>query len=158
MKSTLTISLVALGSLLAQAQVYYYSSSSSNYSYSQQYISSRSSSTSQNLSVDNAVDKTFSYLGRLIDEKKMKEEALAKKEKMAKRVQEMRTYYTSLGTYPEKVIDGWHEALLVGGDDYISEAKFLVKNVNSVGNNPSVDRSKSLFTLPFPLCNLIVLA
>jgi hypothetical protein len=125
MKSILTTLFVGV-SVFAQAQAYYYYSSSSNYSYSRQYVSS--SSTSQNLSVDNAVNQTFNYLGRLIDEKKEKEEAIAKKEKMTKRVQEMRNYYTSLGTYPEKVIDGWHEALILGGDEYISEAKFEVKN------------------------------
>ncbi len=110
----------------ANAQVHYYYSSSSNYSYSRQYITT--SSTSQNLSVDNAVNQTFNYLGRLIDEKKEKEEKEAKKLKMAKRVSEMRTYYASLNKYPEKVIDGWHEAVMVGSDEYISDAKFLVKN------------------------------
>jgi hypothetical protein len=128
MKSILSLTFVAFSAIVAQAQIHYYSSSSSNYSYSQQYISSSSHSSSQNLSVDNAVNQTFGYLGRIMDEKKDKEEAAAKKEKMAKRVQEMRNYYTSLGTYPEKVIDGWHEALILGGDEYISEAKFLVKN------------------------------
>ncbi|MEY4926827.1 MAG: hypothetical protein RI894_1263 [Bacteroidota bacterium] len=126
MKSKTILLALLFCAFWAKAQVYYYHSSQSNYSYSEQYINSHS--TSRNLSVDNAVDQTFGYLGRLIDEKKEKEAAQAKKEKMQKRVAEMRKYYESLSKYPQKMLDGWHEGVLLGSDEYIADAKFLVKN------------------------------
>ena len=109
---------------LLQAQYYYYYGNSSTYSYTRQYTSN----VNTNTSVDNAVNQAFGVLNSAIEDKKKKEAALARAEQLKKRVQDIRDYYTSLKIYPEKVMDGWHEIVLLGGESFIADAKVQVKN------------------------------
>lgn len=119
------LALFALCSLFtAKAQVYYYYGHSSTYYSTRQYTSN----VNQNLSVDNAVNQTFGLINGVLADKKQKEAAAAKLEQQKKKVADIRSYYESLGNYPEKVADGWHEIVLLGGETFIADAKVQVKN------------------------------
>lgn len=100
--------LLMLVSTLAQSQVYhYYSRTTTKYTYGPYYFAT-----------------TMSFVNKVYEDKKQKEYEQQMAEKMKKRIVDIKDYYTSLKTYyPTTVSNGWHEVVLLVGDEYIDDAK-----------------------------------
>lgn len=111
MKKLLTL-LCLFSSLYVQGQMYYYHSSSdiSTYHY------------------DYNISQGINFIGRIYEDKKTKERLAEEKAKAQKKVQEIRDYYGTLGKYPETVADGWHDVVMLSGDEFITYIKVQVKN------------------------------
>ncbi len=107
-KTTLfLLAFIALNSIYAQ--VYSYRTySHTNYYYYHQYNG-----------YDLAGDMFNSYQA---DKQKKELEA-----KMRAKVQQIKAYYETLGEYPQTVADGWHNVVILAGDEFIDDRKVYVE-------------------------------
>lgn len=94
---------------MANAQTYYYYSRT-EYTYGPYYFS-----------------QSLNFIDRLIKSKEKKEEQRQMRERMSKQARDVRDYHASFDAYPDKVSDGWHSVVIVGGEEYIGDRKVLVE-------------------------------
>lgn len=104
----------------ASGQTYYYYSST-EYTYAPYYF-----------------DQTLNFVGRILEEKKQAKAKEEMKQTMAQKTKEIKEYYESIGIYPERIKDGWHEVVIIAGNEFIDDRKVYVQNnkiQKSVRNN-----------------------
>lgn len=122
MKYTSTLLLFIIGSLslvTLKAQTYtrvistnsFYSYSQVRYDYGPYYF-----------------DQTMGLIKSMIHEKRMKEIREENARRMRAKIDEYKTYYAGLESYPETVKNGWHDVILISGDRFIDERKVYVEN------------------------------
>lgn len=110
MKLTLLFLAALFSFELASAQTYYYYSRT-EYTYGPYYF-----------------QESLNFVDRLIKSKEEKDRQAAERERMRSQTKNMRDYYGSFEAYPERISDGWHSVVILGGDEYIGDRKVFVES------------------------------
>lgn len=110
MKKTLFLIVILMITKISTSQTYYYYSET-QYTYGPYYF-----------------DQSMGLVRDVLQERKNENLRREYIEKMKERTKAMRDYYESMPSYPEKVVDGWHDVSILVGNDFIDSRKVLVEN------------------------------